>query len=298
MTGLIGNALAQRLADQKRALLALSSSRKPVPHADQTVHWPADSHRLDDAARDALAQCDAVVHLAGENIVGRWTDAKKHAIRHSRVDRTHALAATLADLPPERRPHTLLAGSAIGIYPPSGDTPLTEDAPTTDDTFLGHVAQQWEAATQPADQAGLRVVHLRTGVVLSKHGGALAKMLPAFRLGLGGPLGDGKHYWSWIALPDLVDAILHLLDDPATRGPVNLTAPNPVTNAQFTKALANAVSRPALFTVPKFAVRLAFDGLGDEELLASRRVLPQRLLDAGFRFNTPELQPALTQLLR
>ncbi|MEM0913626.1 MAG: TIGR01777 family oxidoreductase [Planctomycetota bacterium] len=297
MTGLIGSTLAASLRADGHPLVALSSSGRSVADADQTVNWPADTHTLDEDAVDALGACDAVVHLAGENIVGRWTAAKKQAIRASRVDRTRALAETLAAMPAERRPSTLLACSAIGIYPPSGDTPLDESSPTTAETFLGDVAQHWEAATQPAVDAGLRVVHLRIGIVLARQGGALAKMLPLFRLGLGGRLGDGKHYWSWIAIHDLVAAIRRCLDDPAITGPVNLTAPHPVTNADFTRTLGRVLGRPTILPAPAFAIRLAFDGLGDEELLASRRVLPQRLTDAGFRWETPELQPALKRLL-
>ncbi|MEO0965757.1 MAG: TIGR01777 family oxidoreductase [Planctomycetota bacterium] len=297
MTGLIGSALAASLHGDGHPLIALSSSGRSVSDAERTARWPADTHTLDDDARDALSTCQAVVHLAGENIVGRWTAAKKRAIRASRVDRTRALAETLADLPPDRRPATLLSCSAIGIYPPSGETPLDESSPTTDAAFLGDVARHWEAATQPAIDAGLRVVHLRIGIVLAKQGGALTKMLPIFRLGLGGRLGDGKHYWSWIALHDLVAGIRRCLDDNAIAGPVNLTAPHPVTNADFTRALGHALGRPTFFPVPSFAVKLAFDGLGEEELLASRRVVPQRLIDADFSWQTPELGPALSRLL-
>ncbi|MEM1210105.1 MAG: TIGR01777 family oxidoreductase [Planctomycetota bacterium] len=297
MTGLIGSALAASLHGDGHPLIALSSSGRSVPNAERTARWPAETHALDNDASDALRTCQAVVHLAGENIVGRWTAGKKRAIRASRVDRTRALAETLADLPPDRRPATLLSCSAIGIYPPSGETPLDESSPTTDATFLGDVARQWEAATQPAIDAGLRVVHLRIGIVLAKQGGALAKMLPVFRLGLGGRLGNGKHYWSWIALHDLVAGIRRCLDDDAIAGPVNLTAPHPVTNADFTRALGHALDRPTFFPVPSFAVKVAFDGLGEEELLASRRIVPQRLIDAGFSWQTPELGPALSRLL-
>ncbi|MEM6334817.1 MAG: TIGR01777 family oxidoreductase [Planctomycetota bacterium] len=298
MTGMIGSALARSLTADGTACLALSSSGRPVDGAEQTLRWPADTHALDAAATDALSTCNAVVNLAGENIVGRWTAAKKRAIRTSRIDRTTALARALADMPADARPGAFVACSAIGIYPPSGDAELDEAAPTTADTFLGDIAQGWEAAANPAADAGIRVVHPRIGIVLAKHGGALKQMLPIFKLGLGGRLGNGNHYWSWIAIDDLVAALRFLIANPSVAGPVNLTAPSPATNRDFTAALGRVLGRPAVFPVPAFAVRLAFNGLGDEELLASRRVVPRRLLDAGFAFNHPELTPALHHLLR
>jgi uncharacterized protein (TIGR01777 family) len=297
MTGLIGSALADHLIDQGRACVALSSSGRPVERAEDTVHWPADTHRLDAAALASLERCDAVVHLAGENILGRWTESKKRAIRDSRVDRTRALAEALAAMPADQRPGTLLSGSAIGIYPDAGDAVLDERSAISRASFLGEVAVEWEAAAGPAAAAGLRVAHPRIGVVLARQGGALASMLPIFKAGLGGKLGSGEQYLSWIAIHDLVAGLTRMLDDPALTGPVNLTAPHPVPNADFTRTLGKTLGRPTFMTVPAFAVRLMFDGLGDEELLASRRVLPRKLLDAGFRFETAELRPALTRLL-
>jgi uncharacterized protein (TIGR01777 family) len=241
--------------------------------------------------REALEGLDAVVHLAGENVAGaRWSDAQKQRIRESRVRGTRLLAEALSAL--RTKPAVWLSASAVGIYGDGGDRPLDEDSPPGDD-FLAQVGVAWEEAAAPARAAGIRVVHPRFGVVLHPSGGALAKMLGPFKLGLGGKLGSGAQYMSWIALEDAVRALLHLIDQPL-EGPVNLVAPNPVTNAEFTRALARALHRPAPFFVPSFAARLALGEMAEVALLRGQRVFPKRLLASGFRFAQPELEPLLS----
>lgn len=237
---------------------------------------------------------DAVIHLAGESVSGRWTDAKMHAIRDSRVQGTTTLATALAQT--THKPRVFISASAVGIYGCRGDEILTETSPTDAahaPGFLPEVARTWEATAEPARTAGIRVVHPRIGVVLSPRGGALGQMLPPFRLGLGGPLGNGKQWFSWISSEDIAGAMLHLLHDESLSGPFNLTAPNPVTNASFTCTLATLLRRPALFAVPAFALRLIFKQMADEALLCSTRVLPERLLACGYQFRHPDLRGAL-----
>jgi uncharacterized protein (TIGR01777 family) len=244
-----------------------------------------------------LEEIQGVIHLAGAGIAdGRWTEARRREIRDSRVQGTRLLAETLAALP--RRPKFLFCASAMGFYGHRGDAWLDEEAgPGTG--FLAEVCQEWEAAADPARAAGIRVVHLRLGVVLSVMGGALARMLPPFRLGLGGRLGDGSHYLSWIGLPDVSNALAFLIDHPEMSGPINLVAPQPVTNAEFTRALARALRRPALLPVPRVALRLLFGReMADEVFLASARLRPAVLQAAGFRFRFEELRAALDSLLR
>jgi len=232
--------------------------------------------------------------LAGENVFGRWSPAKKQRIRDSRVQGTRLLCDALAGL--QHRPATLLAASAIGYYGDRGDEPVTEESAPGED-FLAHVARDWEAATAAATRAGIRVVNMRNGVVLTTTGGALAKMLPAFRLGLGGPVGSGNQYLSWIALGDIINAILHLLTKSDLVGPVNMTAPAPVTNREFAKALGKVLGRPAVVTVPAFALRMAFGTEGAAMLQSGQRVLPARLLASGFDFSFTEVELALRHLL-
>jgi len=238
---------------------------------------------------------EAVIHLAGESVVGRWTAAKKARIRDSRVQGTRTLAEALARM--ETKPQVLVAASAIGYYGNRGDEVLTEASPSGTG-FLAEICREWEAASESAERAGVRVVHIRTGVVLSKHGGALGKMLLPFRLGLGGRLGSGRQWCSWIHVDDIVGAVLCVLNTDTLRGAVNLVSPNPATNAEFTLALGNALSRPAILPVPAFALRLALGEMGDEALLASQRVLPARLLETGYQFSFRELEPALADILR
>jgi hypothetical protein len=290
-TGLVGASLCEKLADQGR-------DARPIVRRsageDHEILWDTDSQSFD---ADALAQCDAVVHLAGENIMGRWTDEKKQRVLNSRVDGTRALAKTLASI--EGGPRTLVVASAIGFY---GDTGQS-DARTEDDPpgtgFMPDVCVQWEQAADPAHAAGLRVVHVRIGIVLSPKGGALAQMLPPFKLGLGGPIGDGKQWMSWIALHDLVRVLLFCIDTPAIAGPVNAVAPEPATNRDFTHALGDALRRPTILPVPSFAPKLLYGSECAEALvLGSIRVNPKRLTDAGFRFDYPDLPAALKHELQ
>jgi hypothetical protein len=238
---------------------------------------------------------DGVVHLAGENLAeGRWTDEKKRRIRESRTKGTQLLSETLAKL--TEKPAVLVSASAVGFYGNRGDEVLNEQSAAGED-FLADVCREWELATLPAAQSGVRVVQLRFGVILSGEGGALKKMLLPFRLGVGGKLGNGKQYLSWIAIDDAVGAIEHALFNDAVRGAVNAVAPEPVTNYEFTKTLGSVLSRPTIFPVPAFAARLAFGEMADATLLASQRVNPLRLKETGYTFKYPKLEDALRHVL-
>lgn len=294
-TGLIGNALVHSLArrgDRPLRLVRLEATPAPQRGPMGTrIPWNPRERWI---KADMLEGLDAVVHLAGEPIARRWNAEVKQRIRDSRVDSTHLLAEALANR--RHKPRTLICASAVGIYGERGDDLLDETA-SPGSGFLAEVAQQWEAAADPARQAGIRTVHIRLGIVLSSAGGALEKMLPIFRLGLGGPLGDGRQYMSWITLRDVLAAIEHLLADEQARGPVNLCSPGPVTNRQFTAALGQALRRPAFLPVPRFALRLMWGEMADQALLASTRCIPKQLSDMGFQFNDPLLPDALTRIL-
>jgi uncharacterized protein (TIGR01777 family) len=238
---------------------------------------------------------DAVVHLAGEPLSRRWSEERKARIRHSRVDTTRRLAEAMARAlsSPARAPRTLVTASAIGIYGRDrGDEPLDEES-TTGTDFLAEVATAWEGATAPAREAGVRAVTPRFGLILSPTGGALARMLLPFRLGLGGRVGSGRQWWSWIALDDVVGIVRFALATPALAGAVNAVAPHPVTNAEFTDTLGRVLRRPTIIVVPAFALRLVFGEMADATLLANQRVIPKRLQDAGFEFRHPTLEEAL-----
>ncbi len=238
---------------------------------------------------------DAVVHLAGESVVGRWTEEKKKAIRESRVQGTENLATALARC--ETRPGVLVCASAIGFYGNRGDEVLSEDSPAGQG-FLPEVCREWESASQIAASAGIRTVNVRIGVVLSPKGGALEKMLTPFKLGLGGRIGSGQQWFSWIHVDDIVGAIQHAIGTASLSGPVNLVAPNAVRNLEFTKVLASVLRRPAIFPVPGFALRLAFGKQTAEEmLLASQRVQPGKLGSSGYMFRFRELRSALEDLV-
>ena len=241
-----------------------------------------------------VGEADAVIHLAGENIAQRWDKEVKECIYQSRVRGTHWLSEALWKLP--KKPHVLICASGSAYYGSRGDEILDEQSnPGTG--FLARLTQHWEAAAESARAAGIRVVHLRIGLVLHPKGGALAKMLPAFRMGLAGKLGSGTQYWSWIALPDMLAAIEFILNNSRVSGAVNMVGPNPVTNAEFTKTLGAVLQRPTLFTAPRFALRWMMGEMADEALLASFRMVPRKLQDAGFAFQHPELGPALEFLL-
>ena len=235
-----------------------------------------------------------MVHLAGESVVGRWTKAKKARIRDSRVLGTRTLAEAVTGM--ESKPRVLVAASAIGFYGDRGDEVLNEESPPGTG-FLAEVCREWESASDPVERAGVRVVQIRTGVVLSKHGGALGQMLLPFRLGLGGRLGSGQQWLSWIHVDDFVGAVQHVLGSETARGPVNLVGPNPVRNAEFTTALGKALSRPTVLSAPAFALRLALGEMADETLLASQRVRPGRLLASGYEFRFRELGGAFANIL-
>jgi uncharacterized protein (TIGR01777 family) len=242
---------------------------------------------------------DAVVHLAGESVVGRWTDEKKQAIRESRVQGTRNLAAALAQS--EAKPRVLVCASAVGFYGNRGEELLREESPAGQG-FLPEVCRKWEDASRIASEAGIRTVNIRIGLVLSAKGGALASMLTPFKLGLGGRIGSGRQWWSWIHVDDIVGAIHHAIGTGSVasplRGPVNLVAPNPVRNAEFTKVLASVLGRPAFFPVPEFALRLAFGEMAAGELLlASQRVEPGKLKSSGYTFRFRELRAALENLV-
>jgi uncharacterized protein (TIGR01777 family) len=288
-SGLIGSALSKALRTDGHDVVALV--RRSA--GDGEIEWDPAAGKL---AAGALDGADAVVHLAGAGIGDhRWTDEYKREILQSRVQSTTLLAATIAAS--TAPPKAFLSGSAIGIYGDGGDRELDESSPPGDG-FLADVAQQWEAAATRAQSAETRVAFLRTGIVLTPTGGALKKMLPLFRFGLGGKFGDGKQWQSWVSLTDEVGAIRHLLTAPV-HGPVNLTAPNPVTNAAFAKALGKALRRPSLLPVPKFGPKLLLGGeLADALLFEGQRVLPRVLLDSGYEFHHPQLEAAFEALLR
>jgi uncharacterized protein (TIGR01777 family) len=256
------------------------------------VGWDPAKGQID---REALEGLDAVIHLAGDSIAAsRWTPARKAELRRSREEPTRLLAETLAAL--RRPPATLVCASAIGCYGDRGAELLSEKSPAAED-FLGSLCQGWEAAAQPARDSGIRVVHARFGLVLSRAGGALAPMLRPFRLGLGGRLGPGTQFMSWVTMDDVLGAIAFLLSTPEMSGPVNVTAPEPVTNADFTRTLGRVLRRPTLAPAPAFALRLVFGEMADALLLSSTRVLPQRLIEAGYQFRFESLEPALRHVL-
>lgn len=288
-SGLIGTALIEALRSAGHRAIRLV---RDASGSDDTVRWDPARGAIDAAGLEGV---DAVVHLAGEGIATRrWSDEQKRRIRDSRVDGTTLLARTLASL--QRPPRVLVSASGINYYGDRGDTVLTEEEPPAD-TFLARVVVEWEEATRPASDAGIRVACARSGMVLSPKGGALAKMLPLFRFGLGGRFGSGRQYWSWISLPDEVRAFVFLLENDVS-GPVNLTAPRPVTNAQFTKALASVLRRPAILPVPSFGPKLVVGAeLAQELLFTSSRIVPRKLLDAGFTFEHDELADALRAVL-
>jgi uncharacterized protein (TIGR01777 family) len=246
-------------------------------------------------APDAVSGFDAVIHLAGESIVGRWTDEKKLKIRNSRVAGTTALAQALAHA--KDKPQVFVCSSAIGIYGDRGSEVLNEEsAPGTG--FLPDVCREWEAATRAAADAGIRTVQMRTGIVLSPRGGALGKMLTPFKMGVGGKIGSGQQWMSWIDVQDMVGAIHHVLKSDLLQGPVNMVAPKPVTNAEFTKTLASVLSRPAIFPVPAFVVKLAFGEMGETVLLGSQRVEPTQLVMSGYPFRFSNLRASLENILK
>lgn len=289
-TGLVGSALIPALEEEGHEVIRLV--RSPLSNGHPTVRWDGEAGAPTPGGMEGI---EAVVHLAGESIAeGRWTGEKKERIRLSRVRGTRLLAGALSEM--RTPPKVLISASAIGFYGDRGSEILNEDSPAGEG-FLADVCREWENAVRPAEIRGVRVVRLRIGVVLTPEGGALARMLAPFRLGVGGRLGDGHQYMSWISLEDLIGTILYALEEESLRGAVNAVAPGPVTNAEFTRELGKALSRPAFLPVPALAARAAFGEMAKALLLSSTRVEPSRLLGSGYRFRHPEIGPALREML-
>jgi len=285
----VGKALIGSLSSDGQEIVRLVRG-KPTGPAE--IEWHPNEQRLNAPAVEDL---DAVVHLAGESIAsGRWTDEKKLAIRDSRVKGTELLSDALARL--SRPPSVFVSASAIGYYGNRRDEVLTEKSLPGND-FLAEVCVEWEKATRPAIEKGIRTVHARFGIILDANGGALAKMLTPFRMGIGGRVGDGKQWMSWIAIEDVVNGLISVIGDKSVSGPVNFVAPNAVTNAEFTKTLGRVLSKPTLFPVPVFGVRLAFGEMADALLLAGQKVKPNVLEQKGFDFSWPTLDSALRHVL-
>ena len=290
-SGLIGKAIAATLREKGNELILASRSE---PAAAGDIRWDAHTgFSVEDLQR--LEGLDVVIHLAGESVSGlRWTEDKKKAIRDSRVDGTRTMIETFAKL--KTKPRMFITASAIGFYGDRGDEELTETS-AAGDNFLSDVCREWEAESRRAEDLGIRTVLLRTGIVLSKNGGALAAMLLPFKLGVGGVVGSGEQWMSWIALDDVVGIIEFAIENENLRGAVNVTSPNPVKNAEFTGTLGEVLYRPTILPLPGFAVNLVFGEMGDALLLASSKVFPKRLLDAGFQFQYPDLKTALSHVL-
>ncbi len=291
-TGLVGSELVSFLSTGGHQLVRLLRGTKEKSGPHQAVAWNPAQGTID---AGGLEGCDAVVHLGGDNIAhGRWTAGKKRLIRDSRVNSTQLLASTLATL--KQPPKVFVCASAIGFYGDRGDEVLTEES-APGPKFLSDVCREWEEATASARDAGIRVVNLRIGVVLTPKGAALKKMLTPFKLGLGGIVGSGRQWWSWVALDDVCRAIEFCIANDSMSGPVNCVAPECLTNRNFTKTLGRVIRRPTLFPMPAFVVKLLFGEMGEELLLGSNRVMPTRLEQAGFEFSCPTLDGALRHML-
>ena len=285
-TGLIGSHLCGSLQASGNRVLRLIRDRSQSS-SDAILCDPVSGIEPASLLEDA----DAIVHLAGENIAsGRWTQGKKQRIRDSRIRGTRFLCERIGEM--KRPPRVLISASAVGFYGNRGDLMLSESSPAGEG-YLVDVCREWEAATQAAEDAGCRVVHLRIGVVISRHAGALAQMARPFRMGFGGRIGNGHQYWSWVHLEDVVGIIAHCIADDLLRGPVNCVAPNPVTNNEFTKTLGQVLNRPTLFPLPAVAARLILGQMANDLLLSSARVVPQRLIETDYSFSHANLSSAL-----
>ena len=291
-TGLVGSALVGFLTTGGHEVSRLSRSGPSFNDGTSNISWDPAKGTIDAVA---LEGTDAVVHLGGHNIAhGRWTNGMKRLIRDSRVNSTTLLSRTLAGL--AKPPRVLVCASAIGFYGDRGQDVMTEDS-EPGPSFLSETCREWEEATAAARDAGIRVVNLRIGVVLSPKGGALKKMLLPFKLGGGGVVGNGRQWMSWVCLDDLPRIILHAIQTESLSGPVNATAPGTVDNREFTKTLGRVLKRPTVFPLPAFVVKLAFGEMGEELLLGSTRTVPNRLQESGYEFAYPELEPAMRHLL-
>ena len=290
-SGLLGSALISELHSRGHRAVRLVRGEG---YSGDAVSWDPSSGIIDADALQRL-RCDAAVHLAGESIFGlRWTAAKKQRILESRIEGTRLLAQTLAGLP--EPPRVMVSASASGYYGSRGSEVLTEDS-GPGEMFLSRVCREWEAAAQPALEAGIRVAHPRFGIVLSAEGGALGTTLPIFKLGGGGKVGDGGQFWPWAALDDVTGAIIHALENDSVQGAVNVNAPNPLTNAEYTRILGRVLGRPTVLPLPAPAARAMLGQMADELLLVSARMYPERLRQTGYEFRYTELEPALRHLL-
>ncbi|HEV2730917.1 MAG TPA: TIGR01777 family oxidoreductase [Terriglobales bacterium] len=288
VSGPIGGALVPSLKASGYSVTRLVRGK---PAGEGQIAW----NPLQPLAPESVSGFEAVIHLAGESVVGRWTEAKKRRILESRALGTRHLAEALAKSP--KRPRTLISASASGYYGNRNDEILRENS-SSGTGFLAEACRQWEGATKAASEAGIRTVNLRIGIMLSASGGALQKMLLPFRMGVGGNMGPGTQWWSWIHIQDLVGAVHHILKSDLIQGPVNAVAPRPVTNTDFTKTLGSVLSRPTVFPMPAFAARLVFGQMADELLLASQRIEPAKLISTGYPFRYPDLRRALENLLK
>lgn len=290
-SGLVGSALVPSLKSAGARVTRLTRPQSgPVSGDEEHIPW----NPLQPISPDSVSGFDAIIHLAGESIVGRWTESKKARIRESRIPATKNLAQALAQA--KNKPEVFLSASAIGYYGNRGDELLPEES-SFGTGFTADLAREWEAASAAASEAGIRTVQMRIGIVMGTAGGALPKMLPAFKMGVGGRVGNGLQWMSWVDVRDVVGAVHHLLRSDLLHGPVNLVSPKPVTNAEFTRILGKVLSRPTIFPMPAFAARLAFGQMADELLLASQRVEPAKLISSGYPFRFGNLSASLQSLL-
>lgn len=289
-SGFLGRSLAE---DLERAGATVHRLVRGTPQRTTDIRWDPDAGTIDQSALEGM---DAVIHLAGEPIAQRWTNERKEKIRWSRVKGTGTIARAVAAL--QRPPRVLLSGSAVGIYGASGGDVVLDEKSDAGSDFLARVGVEWEAAAAPARSAGVRLVFLRTGIVLDPAGGVLERLLLPFRMGLGGRFGSGRQWMSWISLDDWIAAVRFLLADERIDGPVNLVAPEPVTNDEFTRTVGFVLHRPTILPVPGIALRAVFAGMADAALLGGQRARPSALQEAGFRFRHPSLEPALESILR
>lgn len=285
-TGLIGSSLVDHFSEEDVSRLV-----RHEPESSDEIYWKPSEEEINP---NQLSGFDAVIHLAGESITGRWNEEKKERIRESRISGTSLISEALADA--DDAPDVLVCASAIGFYGDRGDEKLDEQS-EPGDLFLSDVCTEWEQAADPARDAGIRVAHTRFGVVLSEEGGALAQMLTPFKFCLGGRIGDGEQWMSWVDLRDVVRAIDHIIHTEELEGPINIVSPNPVRNRQFTVALGDVLGRPTMFPLPAFALRFRFGEMADELLLASTRVAPKKLREHGFTFTYPHIKDSLVHLL-